>query len=95
MENVMNYLKPQQDKYSDEWERDLEEPAKIKMLAKLDMLEDLSNYIDCLREGYTRTLKLNNVSDEEPVENVSGVVKIIDTSESDTSISPSPCHASP
>jgi hypothetical protein len=61
MENVLNYLKPQQDKYSDEWDTNMESEDKIKMLAKLDMLADLSNYIDCLREGYTRTLKMNNV----------------------------------
>jgi hypothetical protein len=80
MENVLNYLKPQRDKYTDEWERNLEEPDKLKMLARLDMLEDLSNYIDCLREGYTRTLKINNVShkNEETEEEIKPLVKVID-----------------
>tara|TARA_R110002051_G_scaffold305314_1_gene375207 strand:+ start:976 stop:1248 length:273 start_codon:yes stop_codon:yes gene_type:complete len=90
MENVLNYLKPQQDKYSDEWDTNLKSEDKMKMLAKLDMLADLSNYIDCLREGYTRTLKINNVVEVNNDEEISRVVKVIDTAESgsDTSISP-------
>tara|TARA_R110000851_G_scaffold129149_1_gene261786 strand:+ start:406 stop:705 length:300 start_codon:yes stop_codon:yes gene_type:complete len=58
-----NYA-PQKDKYSDDWEMDLTKDDKVKMLARLDMLEDIANYVDLLREGYTRTLKMNQVDDD-------------------------------
>ena len=60
----MEAYAPARDQYSDDWETDLSKDDKIKMLAKLDMLSDLANYIDLLREGFTRTLKMNNVSDD-------------------------------
>ena len=60
----MEAYAPQRDKYHDDWEFDLNKDDKVKMLAKLDMLQDLANYIDLLREGYTRTLKMNNVEDD-------------------------------
>ena len=53
-----------------EHEKNLSDETKMKMLAKLDMLEDLANYIDCLREGYTRTLKVNNVGDNGEINKV-------------------------
>ena len=58
-----NYA-PQKDKYHDDWDFDLTKDDKVKMLARLDMLEDIANYVDLLREGYTRTLKMNNVDDD-------------------------------
>ena len=52
------------DRYDKDWQKTLSNDDKLKILGKLDILEDLSNYLDCLREGYTRTLKINNVSDD-------------------------------
>jgi hypothetical protein len=60
----MDILLSRKDEYEKEWETSLSDDDKVKMLAKLDMLEDLAVYIDCLREGYTRTLKINNVDNE-------------------------------
>jgi hypothetical protein len=62
MDNLMRVSK--NNEYDKEWETGLSDDDKVKMLAKLDMLEDLAVYIDCLREGYTRTLKINNVGDD-------------------------------
>ena len=60
----MESYAPQKDKYHDDWEMDLTKDDKVKMLARLDMLEDIANYVDLLREGYTRTLKMNQVDDD-------------------------------
>ena len=60
----MEAYAPQRDRYFDDWEKNMNVDDKVKMLAKLDMLEDLANYIDMLREGYTRTLKINHVEDD-------------------------------
>ena len=53
-----------------EHERNLTDEKKKSMLAKLEMLEDLANYIDCLREGYTRTLKINNVDNDGNIKSI-------------------------
>ncbi len=68
--NIDSFNPGSKDLYYDKWEKSLDEPEKIKMLARLDMLEDLQNYITLLREGYTRTLKINNVEDDGTIKEV-------------------------
>ena len=52
------------DLYENEWQHNLSDEEGEKILARLEQLKDLSNYIDCLREGYTRTLKINGYDNE-------------------------------
>ena len=42
----------------------LETDDKREALGRLKQLEDIQGYLDLLREGYTRLLKVNGVSDE-------------------------------
>ena len=42
----------------------LETNEKREALGRLKQLEDIQGYLDLLREGYTRLLKVNGVSDE-------------------------------
>ena len=90
------------DQFEGQWDT-LNSDEKKETLGKLKALEDLQNYIDLIREGYTRLLKVNGVNDdgtfeEKDPENLvkfdTTKHKIIDN-DSDTSISPSPHHASP
>ena len=93
------------DQFEGKWDT-LDDDNKKEVLGKLKGLEELRDYIDLVREGYTRLLKVNGVKEDgtweekEPerlvtIPEVNEVkVKIID-SESDDSISPAPNHASP
>ena len=90
------------EQFEGQWDT-LNSDEKKETLGKLKALEDLQNYIDLIREGYTRLLKVNGVNDdgtfeEKDPENLvtfdTTKYKIIDN-DSDTSISPSPHHASP
>ena len=52
------------DLFENEWVNNLSNHEGEKILARLEQLKDLSNYIDCLREGYTRTLKINGYNND-------------------------------
>ena len=91
------------DQFENQWET-LNDGEKTQTLGKLKALEELQNYIDLIREGYTRLLKINGVKedgtweDKEPENLVkfdTTKYKIIDNDSDDASISPSPNHASP
>ena len=93
------------DQFEGQWET-LDNDNKKEVLGKLKGLEELRDYIDLVREGYTRLLKVNGVKEDgtwiekEPErlvtisEEKEVKIKVIDT-ESDESVSPSPNHASP
>ena len=93
------------DQFEGKWET-LDDDNKKEVLGKLKGLEELMNYIDLVREGYTRLLKVNGVKpdgtweEKEPerlvtISEESEVkIKVID-SESDDCLSPAPNHASP
>lgn len=91
------------DQFENQWE-ELNDGEKTETLGKLKALEDLQNYIDLVREGYTRLLKINGVKEDgtwedKAPENLvtfdTTKYKIIDDSDSDGRVSPSPNHASP
>lgn len=90
------------EQFEGQWET-LDNDNKKEVLGKLKGLEELMNYIDLVREGYTRLLKVNGVKpdgtweEKEPERLVTipeQKIKIID-SESDDCVSPAPNHASP
>lgn len=51
------------DQYNGEWET-LDDDKKKEVLGKLKGLEELRDYIDLIRESYTRLLKVNGVKDD-------------------------------
>jgi len=48
----------------------LDTDEKRETLGRLKELESLQSYIDLLREGYTRLLKVNNVDDDGTIKEV-------------------------
>tara|TARA_R110000744_G_scaffold319670_2_gene425958 strand:- start:427 stop:717 length:291 start_codon:yes stop_codon:yes gene_type:complete len=94
------------DQFEGKWET-LDNDSKKEVLGKLKGLEELMNYIDLVREGYTRLLKVNGVKpdgtweDKEPERLVSipevkeVKIKVIDSESDEDVVSPSPNHASP
>ena len=51
------------DQYDGQWET-LDDDKKKEVLGKLKGLEELRDYIDLIRESYTRLLKVNGVKDD-------------------------------
>lgn len=51
------------DQYDGEWET-IDDDKKKEVLGKLKGLEELRDYIDLIRESYTRLLKVNGVKDD-------------------------------
>jgi len=51
------------DLFKDDWER-LDDDKKKEVLGKLKGLEELRDYIDLVRESYTRLLKVNGVKND-------------------------------
>ena len=58
----------------DGWDK-LDDVDKVKHKAKLELLEELAQYIDMLRESYTRELVVNDCKTEEELENTENLVK--------------------
>tara|TARA_R110000772_G_scaffold29429_2_gene73599 strand:+ start:223 stop:519 length:297 start_codon:yes stop_codon:yes gene_type:complete len=96
------------DQFEGQWET-LDNDSKKEVLGKLKGLEELMDYINLVREGYTRLLKVNGVKpdgtweEKEPERLVTiseeSEVKIkvidIDTESEEDVVSPAPNHASP
>ena len=92
------------DQFEGQWDT-LDDDNKKEVLGKLKGLEELRDYIDLVREGYTRLLKVNGVKEDgtwvekEPerlvtiAEETEVKIKVIDSDED--VVSPSPNHASP
>ena len=51
------------DQYDGQWEK-LDNDKKKEILGKLKGLEELRDYIDLIRESYTRLLKVNGVNND-------------------------------
>lgn len=50
---------------ADQWEQLKDQRDKCIVVGKLEMLKDLTDYIEGLRESYTRLLVINGIDEEE------------------------------